>query len=120
MRIIKNVQSIYSYRDEDNNLKGGKYECMILQDEGYISFSVEEFKRQLIIEERFLKYALRKNESIEISGACLTLNFDTEETKSRECIIHINVMPLVTNLYIVDLNEAIGLSNLELMKIIEC
>ncbi|CAI3223998.1 hypothetical protein CNEO2_170012 [Clostridium neonatale] len=120
MRIIKNVQSVYSYRDEDYNLKGGKYECMILHDEGYVSFSVEEFNRQLIIEEKFLKDALRKNESIEISGACLTLNFDTKETKSKECIIHINVMPLVTNLYIVDFDEAIGLSNFELKRILNC
>ncbi len=117
MRIRKNIKCVYSYRDEHDNLKGGKYECMILQDEGYVSFSVEEFKRQLIIEENFLKNALRKNESIEINGVYY---FNVEEKDRRECIVHINVMPLVTNLYIVDLNEAIGLSNLELIKIIEC
>ena len=120
MRIIKNIKCVYSYRDEKNNLKGGKYECTAVQGKGSISFHVNEFNKQLVIDEGFLREALRKNISLEINGVYFHYNPDIKEIKSKECIVHINVMPLVTNLYIVDLNEAIGLSNLELMKIIKC
>lgn len=119
MRIIKNIKCVYSYRDEENNLKGGKYECTTVQGKGSISFCVNEFNRQLVIDEVFLKNALRENRSIEIKGACVNLNFNTKEIKAKECIVHINVMPLLTNLYIVDSKEAIGLSNLDLKRIIK-
>lgn len=120
MRIIENIQCVYSYRDENNNLKGGKYECTSVQGKGSISFCVNKFNKQLVIDEKFLKEALRKNESLEIDGAYVTLNSNIKEIKTSKCIVHINVMPLVTNLYIVDSNEAIGLSNLELKSIMKC
>lgn len=120
MRITKNIQCVYSYRDENSNLKGGKYECTAVQGKGSISFCVNEFNRQLVIDEGFLKDALRKNRSIEIDGAFVTLNFNTKQIESKGCIVHINVMPLLTNLFVVDSKEAIGLRNLDLKRIMKC
>lgn len=116
MRLFKDVECVYSYRDNNMELRGGKYDCSIVSDKGLISFAVIDVGEQLLINEDILMKALKENESIETNGVYLYLREENIDPVERT--VHINVMPLVTNLYVTDSNNAIGLSNLKLRSIL--
>jgi hypothetical protein len=42
MKIFKDIECVYSCMDENNELQGGKYNCVIVSDKGSISFIVTE------------------------------------------------------------------------------
>lgn len=115
MKVYKDVECVYSYRDENMNLKGGKYNCFIVSKDGSISFGIEEVKKQLLISQNVLKKALKKKISLETRGILMTI---ADDIVPIECKVHINVMPLVTNMYVVDLNYSIGMNNFILEKIV--
>lgn len=117
MRLYENVECVYSYRDENQELQGGKYNCAVVRDKGSISFTVIEVGEQLLINEDILIKALQENERIETNG--VYLYWRDQNMKPVECTVHINVMPLVTNLYVIDNNNAIGLGNINLKSILE-
>jgi len=116
MRTFKDIECVYSYRHKNEELKGGKYKCFVISDKGSISFAVTEVGEQLLINEEVLKKALRENMSVETNGMYMYL--DEEGITPLECIVHINIMPLVTNLYVTDTNNSIGISNFNLNRLL--
>jgi hypothetical protein len=60
--------------------------------------------------------ALKENKSIEINGVYMCLR--EENIKPLDCLVHINIMSLVTSIDVTELNKSIGVSNFNLKKIL--
>lgn len=117
MKIFNDIECIYSYGDKNDELKGEKSKCKIVLDKGTISFLVKEVEEQFLIEEEILKQALINNQRVETNGVYKHVN--KENIPSFQCKVNINIMPLTTNFYVVDCDNAIGISNFNLKRILD-
>lgn len=111
----REVQCVYSYRDDNMELRGGIYNCLVISESGSISFAVKDMDQQLLVNKKILRKAIKKKRSIETDGVYIVKK-DGSPILTK-CKVHINIMPLVTNMYVVGLDYSIGLSNFVLEEL---
>lgn len=109
MEKCKDIKCVYSYRDDNMELKGGMYDCLVISKSGSISFTVREIEQQLLVNEKILRKAFKKKKSLETEGVYIIMNGNGP--MPVKCKVHIKIMPLVTNMYVVDMDYSIGVHN---------
>ncbi|WP_026887087.1 hypothetical protein [Clostridium beijerinckii] len=114
MAIFDDIQCIYSFKDKNNKSRDEKRKCMVILDKGYIKLEIIGIHDQFFMEEKILRQAFESKNRIETKG----IYKDGENSLVLRIDININVLSLITSFYIVNLDNAIGISNFNLSKIL--
>lgn len=113
MAIYKNVNCMFFCKDNNNQLKGGKFKSVAVKQSGSISFAIKELELQFLVDEKVLIDTIKQSAEIETEG--VWTRFTDKGILPIKCMININSMLGTTTFNVSGIKQFIGIKD-EILK----
>lgn len=113
MSIVKDIDCMFFCKDKNDEIKGAKLKCNIVNQSGSISCGVDKLEVRFLVDEQVLIETVRKNTQVETEG--VWMRFIDDNIIPIKCMINIDVMPGATMFNVVGILQFIAIKN-EVLK----
>lgn len=117
MAIYNDVNCMFLYKDNNDELKAGEFKAMAVRQSGSISFAIIELERQFLVDEKVLIEAIKQNAQIETEGVWISLK--KERILPIKCMICIDSRSGSTIFNVVGIRQFVAIKNEVLKEILD-